>query len=268
MARTYEELNIALDNCIETGIIYNVDFQDWKSFGATRSLEKDIRAAKDNHYYPRAREARLADTVETLSWELVNISIMTFPSKKLMKALDVADKDDEFVVAIKNIVDRWTIIADKFKTLKPMIVKGRKPSTDPRKTPERTLENTGTCACCGKNVKMDANGKLVNHGFTIRYGFQEGQCPGVDCDPIEVSVEGLLKFGEMLNRMLTSANSAVLTLNAKLHTTTDAEATRKLNGQIYQAERQAKWVGDDLARVQLRVKEWKPSTLPGDALAA
>lgn len=263
MARmTFEELNIALDRCIAAGEIYNVDFQDWKSYAATRTLEAELDACSKAYLAIPQDEREEADS--DLYWARVGVSIMTFPSKKLVAAADVSNS--EYSVAVRGIINKWTPVAEKFKTLKPMIVKGRKPSDTPRKTPERTLDNTGTCACCGQNVKLDNGGKIVNHGFTIRYGYQEGQCPAVGCDPIEVSTEGLLKFGEMLNRMLMSANSAALTLNARIHTTTDAEKMKALRGQVYQAERQVKWIGQDLAKVQERVVEWKSAPLPDEIL--
>ena len=63
-------------------------------------------------------------------------------------------------------------------------------------TPERTLDNTGTCAACGQNVKRDKKGKIVSHGYRVIWNSHQGNCFGVGYDPIEVSPEGLIAYKE------------------------------------------------------------------------
>jgi len=63
------------------------------------------------------------------------------------------------------------------------------PSRGP--SPQRTLENTGTCPCCFKNQKLKGGG-MVLHGYRapgLGAGFQ-GNCFGVGYPPFEVSAEG------------------------------------------------------------------------------
>jgi len=76
-------------------------------------------------------------------------------------------------------------------------------------TTTRTLENTGTCACCGKNVKLGfrvKEGKIGSHGFRVKKHFQntQGSCYGVGYDPLEVSKEGLRAVIEAIEKEMIS----------------------------------------------------------------
>lgn len=79
--------------------------------------------------------------------------------------------------------------------LKPMVVKGRKPNPEAEARKERSLEGTGTCGCCNRNIKLVNGARIWDHGFAIvnrGYGFNAGyktgkSCFGTDYAPIEVS---------------------------------------------------------------------------------
>jgi hypothetical protein len=202
MARmTYTELNEALDTAIAAGEIYNVSFNELKDNGS-RMLDTDIDAIREQFTYAGKWENLRRE--EKAIIDAMNNSITQFPSKKLLNLVgDMMDHESENVVcfAADDLTIKWEVVGVKFRTLKGMIVKGRKPSTTPRVTPERTLENTGTCPICGTNVKM-SGGKMVDHGFTIRHGWQEGNCFGVGYDPIEVSDEGVVAYRAMILDMV------------------------------------------------------------------
>jgi hypothetical protein len=199
---TYTELNEALDAAITAGEIYNVSFNEWKTYGGSRMLEADIDAIREEFTYAGKWESRMDDEMAII--DALNYNITQFPSKKLEKALETVMNhscENPVMLAVDELVDKWEVVGDKFRTLKGMIVKGRKPSTTPRVTPVRTLDNTGTCPVCGANVKM-SGGKIVSHGFTIKYGWQEGNCFGVGYDPIEVSDEGVVAYRAMILDMV------------------------------------------------------------------
>lgn len=59
---------------------------------------------------------------------------------------------------------------------------------------QRTRENTGTCAHCWGNYKLD-DGRFVLHGYKRpRFGYVVGQCLGVGYEPLEVSVDGAVNM--------------------------------------------------------------------------
>lgn len=275
MARmTFAELNANLDACIARGAIFNVDFQDWKSYAATRTLEDEIAEVTNRLYLNTPRETQVESDNE-LYWAKVGISIMTFPSKKLVKALETKTA---YAKGIAEVVDRWTPVAEKFRTLKPMIVMGRKPAETPRQTPVRTLENTGTCSCCGMNVKLKA-GKIVAHGFTIRYGWQQGICFGRGYDPIEVSPEGAVAYHAMLTKMLervVAGRANLITTRPNLEIrdryTAQVTATLRDGDEKYQAlldnrvralDNQEREITYEIGHFAKKIDTWTPGVLPG-----
>ncbi len=275
MARmTFADLNAALDACIAAGAIYNVDFQDWKSYAATRTLEDELAAVTDRLYLSTPHTEQIESDNE-IYWAKVGISIMTFPSKKLVKSLETKTA---YANGIQEVVDRWTPVAEKFRTLKSMIVMGRKPAETPRKTPERTLENTGTCSCCGMNVKLK-DGKIVQHGFTIRYGWQQGICFGRGYDPIEVSPEGAVAYNAMLAKVLVRVNEGMTNLvtnrpaieirdhyTAKVTATlTDGHANyqRVLEGRVREMEAEVRQIEYEIGLFTKKIATWTPGVLPG-----
>jgi hypothetical protein len=259
MARmTFEELNINLDQCITAGVIYNVDFNEWKTYRASCMLENDIEAIRDNFTYAGKWEDRSCKEIDLI--EAISYSITTFPSKKFLKIFNVMKvSDTPLIHAVTDIVNKWTPVGDKFRTLKSMIVKGRKPSTTPRTSNERTTDNTGTCSVCGKNVKL-SNGKIVSHGFTIRHGWQEGLCLGVDHAPWEVSPDGLKAYIGVIENTMKFKSDSIAKISNKKFKTKMTDDERK--NQLYSLERDIRFLGKDLEDCVDRVDNWKSSPLP------
>jgi hypothetical protein len=136
--------------------------------------------------------------------------------KKLQKlAKDIADTGNSYAPLVDSLIAHYTrpgyaeIISD-FLAVKGTCQKGRKPMRDEdRKTAPRTLDNTGTCTWCGKNVKLEGDG-LYHHGFVITWQARNGACAGQNYPPAEVSdagykalLEVLLARIEMLSTNLT-----------------------------------------------------------------
>jgi hypothetical protein len=130
--------------------------------GAVKSVQKDRRALKRDY-----------------AWDA--------ESGSYKEMLDSYDRAETFLV-------EWIPLAARVLALKEKIVMGKKPSTTPRTTPERTLTNTGTCGLCGHNVKREGNGGLYHHGFELKYNSREGRCFGTGYQPIELSSAVLVDF--------------------------------------------------------------------------
>lgn len=279
---TFEELNAKLDACIEAGVIYNVDFKDWTGYGANRMLEAAIYEVRAEFTHSGKWESRTE--LELAAIEALTYSIVQFPTTKLVNAhiaLNNADADNAVADRILAVVNKFRPMADKFRTLKPMIQKGRKPAETPRKTEERTLDNTGTCGCCGKNVKMDANGKLVAHGYTLKYGFQSGNCFGVGYEPVEVSPKAMVEYVAVLRQHHTDTTEAKIafvndrpaimvqkTWGKAAELVNDGEEgyDRAHRNRVYQFESELRQIESDIAYYQPRIDNWKPQALPGEIL--
>lgn len=94
--------------------------------------------------------------------------------------------------SILKVLHRWEPIAQQLEIAVPLIVKGRK--IGERKTPPRTLENTGTCPICGKSFKLDDSGKIVSHGYVVQWHQHNGSCFGAGKPPWELSPQGAINY--------------------------------------------------------------------------
>jgi hypothetical protein len=239
-----------LDSAIENGIIYNVDFVAAKD-GLNHTFEIAARAVQNVFLSNRDTPTEESDSEIYYG---VSSGLLNFPSKKFSKLL--ADSPTSVVVDAANaLVAEWSPVAVKLKAAKVLITKTRKPSDKPRTTPERTIENTGTCGICGKNVKLDSMGNIVSHGFTIRYGFQEGNCYGVGFKPIEVSGESRECYLEMLKRELVSNETA-------LENVETLYAEKDLRMMRMKLESVVRWLTADIEMFAKLVANWESKPLP------
>lgn len=256
MARiTFDELNTTLDQFIDAGAIYNVDYQHLKTYVGSRGLDSAISKLREEYTYAGKYQDRTDDEMDLI--ESLTNSIVQFPTKKTQKLLGSMDHVGS-TAAVSELVEKWKPVADKFRALKPLIVKGRKPAETPRTTPVRTLENTGTCSCCGKNVKLSTDGKIVNHGFTIKWGFRQGSCYGTGFDPIEISDEGVRNF----IKIIKATQNDVRKLAAKLEAGETKLTGLKLKMAIDEHARTMRWLEQDMERANDTIANWEPKPLP------
>jgi hypothetical protein len=229
-------------------ILYNVDFVELKS-----RLNSLLEKAHD------AAQAEYLKVIHTPGHELRDQYYGTiYPhtlagwTKKLPKTASPA-----FLNALGAFWDvsvQFTPACEKFLKAKTMVVKTRKPSETPRKTPERTLDNTGTCACCDMNVKLDGAGTIVPHGYTIRWGFQSGGCFGVGFRPFEVSDEGLRAALQGFERQLATARLALE------YSPCTRRERAELAGRISGSK-------SAIAHYAAAIKVWAPGPLPSERRA-
>lgn len=79
---------------------------------------------------------------------------------------------------------------------------------------ERTRENTGTCPICFGNYKL-ANGRLVLHGFRRPgWGSTEGRCWAVGAQPLEVSIDAIQRYLDMLNKAIQEKKASLANLDS------------------------------------------------------
>ena len=163
----YPTLKTRLSDSLNQTYIYKSDFDIYKSWV--------------NHWLGR----ELLDTVIPLTY-YNQIGSRLRSLDKL--SLDPSDKQ-----AIKNCLLHWKVLADMLIALKPLIVKGRKPTDNTKTaTAKRTQENTGTCPVCDGNFKL-YNGHLVDHGFIVQ-GARIGSCFGVGFEPWDISPLGAKEY--------------------------------------------------------------------------
>lgn len=177
---------IEIETALASDILYNVDFVELKT-RLNRLIETDHEAAQKVYLAVRRGHHENDNLIDAYYGSPAAHTLKAFAKK--LPASTEADT--------QRALDMWRAIpatygraAELLAAAKGRVIKARKPSGKVSATPARTLENTGTCSCCGMNVKLKG-GRIVSHGYTLRWGFQSGVCFGTGYLPIEVSPEGL-----------------------------------------------------------------------------
>jgi hypothetical protein len=245
---------------IDAGIIYNTDYNTVKS-NVNHALERMWYERIDCVYLGVLREYResIFGAAEDLYGCDCCPQIHTF-NNRVKKVAAIAKKSNHWLVADAiAFLEEIRPVIENMVALKGMVVKGRKPSTNPRQTPERTIENTGTCSVCARNVKLN-DGRIVDHGYTIRYGFQSGNCFGVGFEPIEISTAGTVTYLANLEAYKTDQEETL----PKAKAVAFANPTdRKLQGVAYNIESMIRTLDRDIKTFSDIIKNWEPKALPG-----
>lgn len=278
---TYDQLLQQIAAHKAAGMIWNQEHESLK-YNIAAAFEAERNEFKSGDFMERVRNSDDRESVENqLYWAYPFEARHAGAGLKKIAKLDPANAD---VIRFTALMNRWKALADAQAELKPLIVKGRKPSTEPSKTPARTLDHTGTCAICGRNVKLSEGGKIVAHGYTIRYGYQQGNCFGVGYDPIEVSPEGLYGALKALVGVIERTTDAIIEAegNKREEYPDYSAGTNMYGGALKTAkrgepnferarERAIREMKANLKRAlsdeiawNTAITEWKPRPLPGE----
>jgi hypothetical protein len=234
-----------IEAALAADVIYNVDYVEMKT-ALNRTLEKAKEAASAV-YLAIPYEDRRGDELSAQYYGTIYPHTLPGWLKKLPKT---ASPTHAAALEAYRTLEALAPICAKFVAAKGRVVKARKPSTAVRKTPARTLDNTGTCACCGQNVKLDG-GRIVMHGYTIRWGFQSGACFGVGFRPIEVSDEGLRAALQGFENSLAAARLALE------YSPCTRRERAELAGRISGSK-------SAIAHYAAEIKVWAPRPLPSE----
>jgi hypothetical protein len=242
---SYDVLMSDLRECSEGEIVYNSDFNKLKE-RTGKAVRKAQRIVKDIYLgLDRDGEERNSPVVEDNLYygNFYFHQLGSFRKKidKVVKGFGECETTKVAELVYEDLLPMCELILD----LKKRAVKTRKPSSKVNPN-ARTLENTGTCGCCGKNVKME-DGKLVDHGFEIHgWGHRVGSCFGVGYEPVEISPKAMVEY--------------LAYLEATLERLRDEEPQsivqeQRIEGQIWGTEGHVNYL-------KPRIENWKASELP------
>ena len=145
----------------------------------------------------------------------------------------------------------------------------------------RTRDNTGTCPCCFRNIKLKERGQ--KHPETVLHGYQRpgwgsavGKCYGVDFPPFELSSEGTTYLVGILVRQAEKGEAHLKRLQAgevielyspmgrKLTPETEGEYRWKglIEARTHETEAQIKNLNRDIQLLKKLIAEWKEQPLP------
>lgn len=255
----------ALRRSVESGVVWNAEFEDLKS-----RLGGAVWRDTEAFIWPAMRNGVDEAFKYPVSPSSVH-DVRSF-SKKIevgrAKGLTVPASVDEFLAF-------WTPVVTLFDEAKPLIKKGRRPAEDVDDSERRTLENTGTCPICSKNIKLTDGGRLVHHGYTVEYHAYQGGCFGVGHLPWEVSPKGseeyvsslevyLADITEEYNDWKAEGIDKVFSERAKKYLAPGDEGFQEAVDRLLRdREYQIKNLTSTLDWFKDRIKNWTPSTLPG-----
>lgn len=260
-----------VDGFLASGVAYNSDYNDIKE-NINRILDQDDNRWNDIYIsapgHPIGATRAIGMTY-----------IHQIPGR--IKALDAYEKayGQAQDSRLRDVLEAWLIISKKMTALKSITLKGRKPSTTPRVTPVRTLENTGTCSVCDQNVKIEGDG-LYHHGFKVKWNERMGVCPGTGKLPWEVSTQGADAYLARLKVSLSWLQELLLTKDSleqvpaqdyptilpkgTTYATKDLPLfTRAVSNWEGRIRSQIRNVQADIAYYEKRNAEWAPAPLPG-----
>lgn len=198
---SFDDISRAVDRYTAKKQIYNVDYQQLNR-DITRATEQEGRQIRDRFseifnkgYNGRSPEEQ--ELIENLpSWGRSAFELLR-DAAKARKTI----KSQHNLSLVMPYYERWEPLCQKFLALKPYIIKGREVSETPSQIPLRTLDNTGSCAVCGRNVKLH-RGKIMDHGYTKGFGWRHGICFGAGYQPFEISPEGLIAYKAFCEKRL------------------------------------------------------------------
>jgi hypothetical protein len=278
-----------------TGVIYNADWQEAKRC-CNNLIESTTRKLWED-YLNKGHRGKV-DKMPESYWHSPYMTQLLGYLKLFAKDLKVVRSkvahsflnEHHHYAMYKDQVDTLTLLqaevthiqeayAAPLLAMKDRIVKGRKKGE--RKTPERTLDHTGTCVICRKNVKMTEDEALVDHGFTIDFGQRLGHCFGVGYKPIELSPCALQNYlakvlepwrdGRIARKNDLVCKPMVIVSTLRFRNRTEAVRVG-INDALYEkireeelqhVEREYNNVTAEIIRVKTAITCWAAKPLPG-----
>lgn len=272
-----------LEDGVQNKHIWNVDYVAAKDV-LTRQFEniEDVMYAPvRNAYYPCGGSEvykTWSDKDPRFNLPLYQLNYAPGYVKKL-KAI----KDAPELKVYISFLEEASKLAELIKAAQPYIVKGRKPSENPV---EKDYSNTGICPVCLKRHKLEFNGTLVAHGYTLprNWGGRNGMCIGRGHKAWELSPEGGVYFKSVMERQLAEEKKTLDDLQKDVLPTLmekvrvrkgfgeyvyetrsyergTADYNRVKQSAIYSTESTIRYLTSDIKAVSDRIENWKEQPL-------
>lgn len=102
--------------------------------------------------------------------------------KKFIKSIDDAKaalgRSTPYIDAVGHMVSELSPLHTLMQNLIERQVKGRRPAESTKKIIGTRTQLRAICPVCFRQQAVDENGRMVAHGYTLQYGFQNGTCMG------------------------------------------------------------------------------------------
>lgn len=284
--KTYDEIATEIEAAKAAGMIWNVDYKDLKD-AANRMVWREYM----DTLCGKVSTDGLPEKVQKLTYSIPHGTHGMSGWLKKARASNC-----EGFAPYVSFAERWAPIEVGFNALKPLVQKGRKviPMT-PEKLAEIEADAAArrTCQICGRKILPDADGKLAHHGYERPYGqgFHTASCYGARELKFEADRTVLGRFIETVMKPQLLAEQCYLA-GWKAHTgpiwikrskftgstivsrqdeseagpgegwkRLDSQANptewkRQMDAQIYEHERNVRFLTRDIADQQKRYDTW------------
>jgi hypothetical protein len=271
-----------IEDGIQAGKIWNQEFiaaKSWIADGCEHAQHVASGPAKN-------RSRSYGDCRDDIGYafQMNQAAKMSRNLKKLAKRIPAVLSPGiaEYILTLDQIDAVWKWL----QSVKPIIVKGRKPAENP--TPV-DITNTGHCAICETRFKLERHGNkrgnrpMVHHGFKISngmgyyFGHRAGKCFGTAYLPYELSSQANVEYKYFLEQELKDAEEHLVSLKTRFFDTLDVREYKKgiafpVNvpyargtGQyeqerlrrISQTESEIRWLNEQIPYQQVRIDTWR-----------
>ncbi len=254
----YEAKKAAALEILRQRPLYNAQFKDAKDT-LNGAFESAYDAEVQDPFFFCGRYQDRPEAVNELTYSAW--SLHRLPG--LLKKVHACESNDPAITAMVNFLNSWDEAYHVLVDAKRDAIKGRRPVADSeRKTAPRTLENTGTCACCGRNVKL-LHGRIVDHGFQLQFGMRRGNCFGVNYHPWEKSPDGKIDYAEAVRQAIKRIQEDLEYMQME----PDADA-RQAQRDMAIAESELRFARKTLALLEEEIRNWTAQPLPGEQSCA
>lgn len=195
----FEESVFIVEKSLAENEIRNVVYNDVKSY-INRACDEAFSSI--NGYDFKDSEDEIANFCYDLN---VNDLHSIFSAVKKVEKFK-GDRNHTVFAEVKALTDELLPLAEKMKSLKEKIVKGRvlKPVVE---NPDKTVR---TCPCCLRSIALNQSGLMVHHGFKRPGdGWQTESCYGIQFEPLERSDKGLDFMIDLLNKFIVSSEESL-----------------------------------------------------------
>jgi len=197
IAQKFESSLKAIEQGVADKKMWNSDYENfkyWVNEGCEKALDQAAEPWRDQYRAGQRPTYSANDPRFNIGYMVSPLHARGFLNRLKKYANEPA------VAAYITVLEEVAPVGELMKTLKPYIVKGRKPNPNPG--PEPDLTNTGVCPVCMKRQKLTFDSKMVDHGYTVPQGWggRNGHCLGFKHQPYELSNEGCIFFKGILVR--------------------------------------------------------------------
>lgn len=151
--------------------VYKVEVDEAK-WALTHAFEADVRRAKEDTYLSIPHDDRSAS--DSRLYFDAPYSMVHWYGKKWAKGLAEA-QDSALKAELIRIRDLYESTFQLLQGLAARQIKGRKPVV--KEVVATRTQLRAICPCCFREQAVQGT-RMVAHGYTIEYGFQNGNCAG------------------------------------------------------------------------------------------